>query len=86
VCPPAAKDLEELASVYFAANKPVTQMSNSEKRNMLYWSYATDVYHVHGWLNRLPLPPCLVFEIRKLYPNNINCPYKEFEPSNVILQ
>jgi hypothetical protein len=85
-CPPDRKVLEELADVYFAANKPVAEMSNSEKRNMLYWSYATDIYHVHGWLNRLPLPPCLVFEIRKLYPNKLNTPYKEFQPSNMVLQ
>jgi hypothetical protein len=36
VCPPAEEDVEEVASVYVAANKPVTEMSNSEKRDMMY--------------------------------------------------
>mmetsp|Transcript_7363 Transcript_7363/g.16397 ORF Transcript_7363/g.16397 Transcript_7363/m.16397 type:complete len:392 (-) Transcript_7363:1214-2389(-) len=67
--PVSERNLEELSGKYFAADRPVSEMSPSMKRNMLYWCYATDIYHVRGWQVRMPLPSCLVFAIQKMHPN-----------------
>mmetsp|Transcript_32547 Transcript_32547/g.71433 ORF Transcript_32547/g.71433 Transcript_32547/m.71433 type:complete len:195 (+) Transcript_32547:712-1296(+) len=83
-CPVSSKDLKELQKVYFAADKEVDGpegMSQSEKRNMLYWSYATDSYGWHGWSNRHELPSCLIFMIRMAYPNPKGTAYVEFQRS-----
>ena len=68
------RDMEELSKHYF--HTPVEDMTPSNKRNMLYWCYATDVYHVRGWKNRRPLPPCLVFETRKKCPSDAGIPHE----------
>ena len=67
---PTEEDLEDIADKYYATTMPVEAMANNLKRNMLYWYYATEVYHVRGWLDRKPLPTCLVFCIRFIYPND----------------
>ena len=77
--PVCDKDLEDIKKVYYAATEEVTDMTTAHKRNMLYWLYATDVYGWRGWQNRLELPSCLVFAIRKAYPNPKGIPYAEFK-------
>lgn len=77
--PAGDKDLEDVKKVYFAATEDVDLMTAAHKRNMLYWLYATDVYGWRGWQNRMELPPCLVFAIRKLHPNPKGTPYVEFK-------
>lgn len=80
--PVGDQDLEDIKKVYYAATEEVADMTMAHKRNMLYWLYATDVYGWRGWQNRLELPPCLVFAIRKLYPNPKGIPYVEFKTAD----
>ena len=70
--------LKPIADKYFAKDRPVSEMSNNMKRNLLYWYYAHEVYHVRGWLHRMPLPSCLVFKIRMMYPNELGNEYVGF--------
>ena len=70
--------LKPIADKYFAKDRPVSEMGNNMKRNLLYWYYAHEVYHVRGWLHRMPLPSCLVFKIRMMYPNELGNEYKGF--------
>ena len=70
--------LKPIADKYFATDRPVSEMTNNMKRNLLYWYYAHEVYYVRGWLNRMPLPSCLVFQIRRMYPNELGDKYVGF--------
>ena len=79
---PTEEDLEDIADKYYATTMPVEAMANNLKRNMLYWYYATEVYHVRGWLDRKPLPTCLVFCIRFIYPNDKGERYVGFIPGH----
>ena len=54
------------------ANKDVGVMSQSEKRFLVYYYYATTVYQFRGKGNRVELPDCLKQAVRALYPNNQN--------------
>ena len=73
--------LKPIADKYFAKDRPVSEMTNNMKRNLLYWYYAHEVYHVRGWLHRMPLPSCLVFKIRMTYPNELGNEYVGFVES-----
>ncbi|KAL7545105.1 hypothetical protein ACHAWF_008472 [Thalassiosira exigua] len=53
------------------ADKELSAMSQSEKRFLLYYYYATTVYQFRGKNNRVELPECLKAAIRALYPNNV---------------
>ena len=44
-------------------------MSNSWKRNMLYWWYMTNTYNICGKGTRAEPPACLKNAIRKAYPS-----------------
>ena len=79
---PTEEDLEDIADKYYATTMPVEAMANNLKRNLLYWYYATEVYHVRGWLDRKPLPTCLVFCIRFIYPNDKGERYVGFIPGH----
>ena len=79
---PTEEDLEDIADKFYATTMPVEAMANNLKRNMLYWYYATEVYHVRGWLDRKPLPTCLVFCIRFIYPNDEGERYVGFIPGH----
>ena len=70
--------LKPIADKYFGTDRPVNEMANNMKRNLLYWYYAHEVYHVRGWLHRMPLPSCLVFTIRMMHPNELGDEYKGF--------
>lgn len=51
------------------ATKEVSNMSQSEKRFLLYYYYATTVYQFRGAGNRVDLPQCLKESVRAAYPN-----------------
>jgi hypothetical protein len=53
----------------FASAGPAESLPPNEKRNMLYWWYATNFFLICGKGNRGPLPDCLVYAIRCCYPN-----------------
>lgn len=61
-------NLQTLKDECWFADKEVDGMSNSEKRCMLYWWFATNIYGICGSKNRAPLPVCLVASVRKEYP------------------
>ena len=52
------------------ATKDADEMSQSERRFLLYYYYTTPVYQFHRKGNRVDLPECLKAAVRKLYPNN----------------
>ena len=58
------------------ATKDVFDMTQSEKRFLLYYYYATTVYQFRGRGNRVELPECLKSAVRALYPNDC-----EIEPN-----
>jgi len=51
------------------ATKEVKDMSQSEKRFLMYYYYATTVYQFRGKGNRVELPNCLVAAVRARFPN-----------------
>lgn len=53
---------------YFATTE-LTHMPNNQKRNMIYWWYATNIYNIAGRGNIDRLPLCLEYRVRQLYPN-----------------
>ena len=60
--------LELIARDCVFATREVGEMSNSDKRFLLYYYYATTVYQFHGKGNRVELPECLKTAVRALYP------------------
>ena len=60
---------------YFATDD-LNDMTNSHKRNMVYWWYATNVFSIVGKDNIGRLPVCLEYAIRSEYPNPDGLPYK----------
>jgi hypothetical protein len=53
---------------YFATTE-LKDMPNNQKRNMIYWWYATNIYNIAGRGNIDRLPLCLEYRVRQLYPN-----------------
>ena len=51
------------------ATREFEDMSQSDKRFLLYYHYATTVYQFHGKDNRIQLPECLKKAIRDSYPD-----------------
>lgn len=63
--PIADQDLTSImSSCPFATGESAKDLSPNEKRNILYWWYATNVFLICGKANRGPLPDCLVYAIR----------------------
>lgn len=60
--------LDVVARSCYFVNSSVSDMENNQKRNILYWYYATNIYGFRGQTVR-KLPECLEFAIRRLYPN-----------------
>jgi hypothetical protein len=75
-------DLEELAQDCWFVTKEVDKMSSSEKRNLLYWWFMVNVYHICGKDKRRCPPKCLVEAIRERYPNPPGVPYVGFQPNS----
>jgi hypothetical protein len=71
--------LSEIAKTCHFVTMPIAEMPNNFKRNMIYWWYATNIYLVCGKHNRVALPDCLVWEVRRCYPNPTGVPYKGHE-------
>ena len=76
---PESLVLSEIKKECHFADKEPTQMTNKEKRNLLYWWYATNVYLILGKATRAELPPCLEHAVRVCYPNDKGDPYKGFK-------
>ena len=62
-------DLEVVKQFCYFATKEVSKMTNSNKRNMLYWWYMTNTYNICGKGTRADPPECLKAAIRKAYPS-----------------
>jgi hypothetical protein len=77
----AMPDLEHIRSNCYFADRLVSEMTNAQKRNMLYWWLAVNVFAICGKGMRQPLPACIIAWIRKTHPNPRGEPYKGFEPS-----
>lgn len=61
-------DLNTVREDCHFANKKVKSMTNNEKRCMIYWWYATNIYSICGKKKRRQLPNCLVKAVRDAYP------------------
>jgi hypothetical protein len=62
-------NLEMVREYCYFATTDVAKMSNSWKRNMLYWWYMTNTYNICGKGTRAEPPACLKNAIRKAYPS-----------------
>jgi hypothetical protein len=60
-------------------SKNVTEMENREKRNILYWWFMVNVYHISGKNKRKRPPLCLIKAIREQYPNPSGELYVDFK-------
>ena len=67
---PGSITLAIVAQECVFVTRDLEEMSESDKRFLLYYYYATTVYQFHGKGNRIKLPECLKYAIRQLYPNN----------------
>ena len=76
-------NLQTLKDECWFADKEVAVMTNAEKRCMLYWWFATNIYSICGNKNRAPLPVCLVAAVRRQYPEP-NGIYKGYEASKFL--
>lgn len=66
--PPDKINLEVVREYCWFAAKEVSVMDNSNKRNMLYWWFMTNIYNIGGkGVTKKPLE-CLIAAIRKAYP------------------
>ena len=69
VLPVNQRTLTTIKEDCYFATTDLEDMPNNQKRNMLYWWYAVNVFNISGAGKRGKLPECLEYEIRKLYPN-----------------
>ena len=74
-------DLDVVRQYCYFATKPVDKMDNGNIRNMLYWWYMTNTYHICGKGRRVPVPSCLLYAIRTAYPSE-NELYKKYVPGS----
>jgi len=76
-------DLEVVKQYCFFATTEVSKMSNSNKRNMLYWWYMTNTYNIFGKGSCEEPPTCLKAAIRKAYSSErSNGQYKKYNPGS----
>mmetsp|Transcript_25930 Transcript_25930/g.38109 ORF Transcript_25930/g.38109 Transcript_25930/m.38109 type:complete len:370 (-) Transcript_25930:2533-3642(-) len=68
--PVESLDLNTLREDCYFANEKVEDMTNSQKRCMIYWWYATNIYSICGKGKRMKLPDCLVKAVRNAYPES----------------
>jgi hypothetical protein len=61
--------LQSYAETCHFVTREVANMPNNEKRNLLYWYFATNYYSINGSKSRSSLPSCLVCAIRMAHPN-----------------
>jgi hypothetical protein len=79
VIPVNQRNLQAIKEDCYFATDNLESMSNSHKRNMIYWWYATNVFSISGKGTRGQLPLCLEYEIRKEFPNPDGVPYKGYK-------
>mmetsp|Transcript_3957 Transcript_3957/g.7364 ORF Transcript_3957/g.7364 Transcript_3957/m.7364 type:complete len:364 (-) Transcript_3957:57-1148(-) len=73
--PIAKLNLATIKSDCYFATDELESMTNSHKRNMIFWWYATNVYNIAGKGKIERLPMCLEYAVRKEYPNPDGVPY-----------
>lgn len=61
-------NLQTVKEDCYFANKELDEMTLSQKRCMIYWWYATNIYSICGKKKRRQLPDCLVCSVRRLFP------------------
>ena len=66
--PPEDVDIEEVAEDCHFVTRDTSRFDNKDRRFVLYWYYATNIYSIRGKGNRKHLPICLVKKIRETYP------------------
>lgn len=66
--PPETVPLPLVARECVFTTMEMKYMQPNHKRFLLYYYYATTIYQFHGAGNRVELPECLIYAIRKLYP------------------
>ena len=64
--------LETVARECVFVDKEFKDMTPKNKRFLLYYYYATSVYQFHGKGNRVELPNCIVSEIKKAHPDEVD--------------
>lgn len=62
--------LARVAKECVFVTKEFKDMTNKNKRFLLYYYYATSVYQFHGAGNRIELPECIVSRVRQAYPDD----------------
>jgi hypothetical protein len=62
--------LTEIAKSCPFVNMSVAEMSNSQKRNLVYWWYAVNIYFVAGKSNRWKHGECLLYAVRAEFPES----------------
>ena len=70
-----------IARQCYFVDRPVADMDNKLKRNLLYYWFATNFYYVKGSKNRQELPECLLCLVRMTYPNtrgNLYCQFQKY--------
>ena len=67
--PVESRSLENIARGCAFADKAVAVMTNSEKRFLLYYWYATNIYSITGRHNRKKLPQCIELKVRERFPD-----------------
>ena len=67
---PKACNLEHCTKENPFATKEVKMMNNSEKRFVLYYWSAMNIYKVHGKYSRINLPECIKKAVRSTYPED----------------
>ena len=72
-------DLEVVREFCWFATTDVSKMSNSWKRNMLFWHYMTNTYNICGKGYRKEPPACLKYAIQSAYPE-AEGRYKKYQP------
>jgi hypothetical protein len=71
--------LQEIARECYFVSMSTNKMQNNHKRNLVYWWYATNIYFICGAHNRAELPECLVWDVRRHFPNKPGVPYKGYQ-------
>ncbi len=79
--PPDKFNLEVLQEFCWFATKEVTDMDNSNKQNMLYWWYMTNIYNIGGKGVTKEPPACLTAAFWHAYPEQ-NGQYTGYRPRN----
>ena len=75
VLPVNQRTLATIKEDCYFATTDLEDMTNNQRRNMLYWWYAVNVFNISGAGKRGKLPECLEYAIRLLYPNPVGVHY-----------